>query len=393
MTSSERKEVLRNLRMAILLSSTTVHFVLDHICPLSAQLPPHIISTPLRQRHHFLAILPENPVDYLAWPSPNQSHAVNRLQSLPLPSHDLLFPVQYSADPENIFAHARITSDIRLIFLWNIIQGWQYHNVALMPFPANSYPSLTDAIALYSPDDFLPEQQHPTANVTDNDDLSYWDSYGRRQVSDHIARTGMNPESSSEDAYWAQYSTVQGPHSASNCSFLHLIKVYVGSGDSTLPSPPHRKKASETGVNNPMPERIIVPSDDLQIHRVEPYNPLEPLSPDALARRLAVLSSSNGANSPPFLDDSPTTDSETPSPNIGSVNHTQGFSSQSITHQQPDEHITTHPQCDSDDRAQNALRDSIRSLYQFWKLSRPDRHLDQDKALFLSTVHRVIDQL
>jgi hypothetical protein len=136
---------------------------------------------------------------------------VNLLQSLPLPSHDLLFPVQYTADPENIFAYVRITADIRLVFLWNIIEeGWQYHNVALMPFPANSYPSLTDAMSLRSPDDFLPEQ-HPTNYVADDDDFSYWDAYGQ---SDHISKTSLNPEPSSEDAYWAQYSPVQGSYSA-----------------------------------------------------------------------------------------------------------------------------------------------------------------------------------
>ena len=189
------------------LSPATVHIVLYHVCPLSDPLPPHVISTPLRQRHHFLALSPDSPVDYLAWPSPNQSHAVNLLQSLPLPSHDLLFPVQYSADPENIFAYVRITTDIRLVFLWNIIEdGWQYHNVALMPFPPNSYASLADAMALRSPDDFLPEQHI----IADDDDLSYWDAYGQGELSHHISRTSLDPEPSSEDAYWAQYSTVQG---------------------------------------------------------------------------------------------------------------------------------------------------------------------------------------
>ena len=198
--------------MTIPLSAATVHIVLYHLCPLSGPLPPHIISTPLRQRHHFLALSPDSPVDYLAWPSPNQSHAVNLLQSLTLPSHDLIFPVQYVADPENVSAYVRITADIRLVFLWDVTgESWQYHNVTLMPFPTNSYASLTDAMALRSPDDFLPEQ-HPTNNVADedDDDLSYWDSYGQGEVSHHISKTSLVPEPSSEDAYWAQYLTIQG---------------------------------------------------------------------------------------------------------------------------------------------------------------------------------------
>ena len=199
------------------LSPASVHLVLDYICPLSVPLPPHIISIPLRQRHHFLALSPENPVDYLTWPSPDQSHAVNLLQSLPLSSHDLLFPVQYTVDPENIFAHTRITSDIRLVFLWNDIEGWQYHNVTLMPFPPNSYPSLDDAM---TPDNFLPEQ-HPTINVPDHNDHSYWDSYGQDDVAD-LSGTRLDPDPSSEDAYWAQYSNVQGLYSTTTPHFISL---------------------------------------------------------------------------------------------------------------------------------------------------------------------------
>jgi hypothetical protein len=127
-----------------------------------------------------------------------------------LPSHDLLFPVQYAADPENISAYVRITADIRLVFLWNAIEeSWQYHNIALMPFPANSYPSLTDAMALHSPEDFLPEQ-HPTNNVAADSDLLYWDSYGQGEVSHHISGTSLDSEPSSEDAYWDQYTSLQG---------------------------------------------------------------------------------------------------------------------------------------------------------------------------------------
>ena len=156
-----------------------------------------------------------------------------------------------------------------------------------------------------------------------------------------------------------------------------------------MPSPRSRKKAkTDVVISDPMPERIVVPSDDLQIHHADPYNPLEPLSPDSLASRLAALSSGFEANSPPFLDASTITDSETSSPNIGEVSLTQTSSSPSIT--QP---ITMHPQYDSDDRAQIALRDGIGSLYQFWKLSRPDIPLDQEKTLFLSTLHQIIDQL
>ena len=173
-------------------------------------------------------------------------------------------------------------------------------------------------------------------------------------------------------------------------SLLHLIKHCIESGGS---SPLSRKKASKTDVviSDPIPERLFVPSDDLQIHHVEPYNPLEPPSPDALTRRLAALTSGYGAKSPLLLDGSPITDSGTSSSDIGEVSHPQS-SSPCVMQQRSDKPII-HPQRDSDDRAQDALRDSVRSLYQFWKLSSPDRLSDEAKKLFLSTVYQVVDQL
>ncbi|KAF8973952.1 hypothetical protein BDZ97DRAFT_1912399 [Flammula alnicola] len=277
------------------ISRGTVEVVLDYLCPLSGPVPPHLLSRPLLQRHHFLALSPENAAEYLAWPSSEQSHAVHLLQSDPIPPHDHPLQVNYSADTENLLAHVRITPDLRLVFLWDNNSGWQYHNVALMPFPANSYPTFDRAYAAYAPDDFLPEPSY-NVSVTDEDDDSYWNAYGGGDDSEHpsISDDALAANPNSEDAYWAQYSTVQG------------------SGDSTLPSPhPEKKKfAGAADTDNTAPARIIVPSDDFQIYHGEPYNPLEPPEPSALARRLEALSASSGSRSPPLFDDSPTTDTD-----------------------------------------------------------------------------------
>lgn len=198
--------------MATAISASTVHTVLDYLCPLAGPVPPHLLSRPLLQRHHFLAISPENAADYLAWPSPDQSHAVQLLQSQPIPSQDHSFPVNYTADAESLVAHIRITPDLRLLFLWDNTCGWQYHNVALMPFPADSYSSFEQALSAYSAEDFLPEPSYSVEITAEEDDDSYWNSYGGSDDSEHlpVAANGLEQNLNSEDAYWAQYASVQG---------------------------------------------------------------------------------------------------------------------------------------------------------------------------------------
>ena len=195
------------------LCAGTVRALLDYVCPLTGAVPPHLLSRPLLQRHHFLALSPENLAEYLAWPSAHQSRAVHLLQSLPVPPPDSSISVNYSADSagENLCAHARITPDLRLTFLWDDSAGWLYHNVALMPFPPDSHPSFESAYAIYAPEDFLPEPAY-TLNVSHDDDDSYWDAYAGSDHDDRppASTNALDPNPNSEDAYWAQYSAVQG---------------------------------------------------------------------------------------------------------------------------------------------------------------------------------------
>jgi hypothetical protein len=196
------------------LSSSAVATVLNYICPLNAPLPPHILSKPLLQRHHFMHLTPDNPLHYLAWPP----HDDDLLDHLDISEHSSSFSVRYSADNQHIIAHARVTPQsshhpgIRLIFLWDAEQSsWQYHNLAPMPFPKDSHSALRDAVAIHqSSCDFLPDPPNVVVDSHDNDD-SYWNSY---------SQTGDGPPPAldskpdhhlnSEDAYWAQYATVQG---------------------------------------------------------------------------------------------------------------------------------------------------------------------------------------
>ena len=72
----------RRLTMAI--TASAVQTVLDHLLAGGA-LPPELLSRPLRQRHHFLALTPDDGAEYLAWPSADQSRAVYLLQTDPVP--------------------------------------------------------------------------------------------------------------------------------------------------------------------------------------------------------------------------------------------------------------------------------------------------------------------
>ena len=86
---------------------------------------------------------------------------------------------------------------------------------------------------------------------------------------------------------------------------------HVGSGDSTIPLLRSRKKVSKTDVviSNPMPER----SFRLMTYKSITLNPtiLSNHCRQTHASRLAALSFGYDAKSPPFLDDSTITDSET----------------------------------------------------------------------------------
>ncbi|KAH9486907.1 hypothetical protein JR316_0000973 [Psilocybe cubensis] len=361
------------------ISPSTVHVILDYLSPLSVPIPPHLLSRLLLQRHHFLNLAPDNPEEYLAWPSEHRSHAIHLLQTTPFPAHDNPLPVHYLPDPENIQAHVRITPDLRLVFLWDKDHGWQYHNLALMPFPPNSYSSFNDSLLASSIDDFLPEQsEHSVSFNVEDDDDSYWNSYGQGDEPNHHSVSAANADQnlSSEDAYWAQYSAVQG------------------SGDSTLPSPrPHPNK--QLSSNNVLPERIIVASDEFQNNKVEVYNPLEPPAPASLARRLEALSAGSGAESPPLFDnDDPTSDSAIASPLDPVPALTSSSSTASPKQSSSEEFVVLESNKNSiDDATQNILCDNIKGLYRLWKLNRPNTVVEDDKEVFLATVRQALQQL
>jgi len=131
------------------------------------------------------------------------------------------FLVGYAADPEHAYAHVHLKSTgddgLRLIFEWDGQENWRYHDSNVMPFPPGTHQSLGDAVAdvatvtIPVPGPNSGNRGSGDGDDTDDDD-DYWNSYGAENVS------GLQPSPSmgevdvdaSEDAYWAQYASVQG---------------------------------------------------------------------------------------------------------------------------------------------------------------------------------------
>ncbi|GLB36179.1 hypothetical protein LshimejAT787_0304670 [Lyophyllum shimeji] len=371
----------------------TISLVLEYIAPpsLLSPLPPHLISSALAQRHRFLDISPDNPVQYLAWPTdarPDaQQVAIDLLESFQKQIDHPAYAVRYASDAESAFAHVAISSTdppgIRLVFQWEPSDGWKFHNLSLMPFPLNTHESISDAVVL-KPYEFLEEP--PIAVVEDDERDTYWDAYGLSdEHDDHPGFTKAKAdEAGTEDAYWAQYSAVHG------------------SGDSTLPTPPTANKK----LND---ERVIVSYPG---HRtLSAYNPLAPPSPTTLTYRLANISPR--VASPLFADDSDSGSgsgsdaSASLSLKTSPTSHPMTLSSSSIDY--PSSLLSVDTPASSDnispvvssvieappgggDESREALKDAIRSIYRLWKAGRmiSSPTSAEDGQEFLDIVREVV---
>lgn len=218
------------MRTMVLLSMTpnpispfTINIILQYILPpsqLSQPLPTHLTSASLIKRHHFLQISPNDPLQYLCWPSPNRERSIELLENMSTwhnGNGKEEYDARYTSDVEFTFAHVCLEENLRIIFQWDAEDGWKYHDTNLMPFPSGSRESLqevmAEAVAKAS------QVQNPSRRLSDgaseNDDDEYWNAYGA-QGDDEIHREQEAQPSAAEggeDAYWAQYASIQGPWS------------------------------------------------------------------------------------------------------------------------------------------------------------------------------------
>lgn len=190
----------------------TVDLILQYITPSNLQpLPSHLISKPLLQRHHFLEITPENPKEYLCWPSDTHEDLIYLLESRPVEESRPAYDCRYSFDGDFIYAHVNIDRGVRLIFLWDgSDETWRFHDLNAMPFPVEAKGSPQQLSEPEHKPSLVISLDSPTHENGDDDD--YWDAYG----TDHDEPNGVShsmksaTEPSTEDAYWAQYNSVHG---------------------------------------------------------------------------------------------------------------------------------------------------------------------------------------
>ncbi|KAF8560377.1 hypothetical protein OG21DRAFT_1480196 [Imleria badia] len=399
------------------LPTHTVGLVLQYISPLSDPLPPHLISTPLQQRHHFLQISTASPVEYLCWPSPDNAKVVDLLDRLPPLSDHASFPTRYTSDSESTFAHVQISSDaqgLRMLFHWDNIHGWRFHDLCLMPFPSSSYSTPQKPLATgVSPSRLSSLEADP---INSGDDDSYWDAYG---AAGHDLTSPLPPQSGTdviegEDAYWAQYASVQGYyfHPNASCISQPNSSSPLGSADSTVPSPlpTHRKPrqpVNSTDDESPFqfPLRndpiIDIPVD--AIHSRPLASRLAPPSPNMLAHLLSMISPRK-ETSPSVLDDpdslqSPSVYITDPSPEQTTADSElvtpplpNGYLDASIVspvafklNGVPSSKYRLRPQTED-----TALTDSIKGLYYLWKAGRKGEPDEKDKGVFLRIVQAAI---
>jgi hypothetical protein len=212
------------------ISPYTINLILQYIAPpsqLASPIPLNLLSRSLLQRHAFLEISPEDTSSYLSWPSPGRDRAIQLLESLPMSLDELSpdFLVGYAVDPEQAYAHVHVKSTgddgLRLLFEWDGQESWKYHDSNVMPFPAGTRPSLGDIPASATASNPISvsesgEQKQDKGGDgdvdKDDDDDGYWNSYGVEDDDDAQLPPSTNEDEvdASEDAYWAQYASVQG---------------------------------------------------------------------------------------------------------------------------------------------------------------------------------------
>src|SRR5262245_60180583 len=122
------------------LAQHTISLVLSYISPPYHPLPPHLTSKSLLQRHYFLNLSPDHPESYLCWPSKHSHQAIQLLESTlkrVLRPDEPIIPhsVAYTADDEYAYAHVFFTSQLCIVFQYDGVDAWKYHNITLSCLP------------------------------------------------------------------------------------------------------------------------------------------------------------------------------------------------------------------------------------------------------------------
>lgn len=404
----------------------TINIILQYILPpsqLSQNLPNHLASISLLQRHHFLHISPYDPLEYLCWPGPNRERAIELLEALSAQRTDGetdILSVRYTSDVEYTYAHVQLDSQengLRLVFQWDGEDGWKYHDSNLMPFPPGSRESLHEVVAsafskVAGAHGSKPsnERYSESEKVDGHDDDNYWNAYGAEDDDEgaHEAAAQARKEAllaaaaSSEDAYWAQYASVQGINISCFPTITCSMSDAPGSGDSTVPSPdshkarhihqPHLQNigvATPPTVESPRPLPIPIPRSKI----FDQQSTLDPPSPGALTRRLRSISPFQARDHSRRSSRGP---GETSENSFSITEEGAGLAAADdvtrtavVSPLVPAQEVDVSFPTENDD---TALKESIRSVWRLWKMSRQNqRSGGDDKELFLRVTREVVD--
>lgn len=226
------------------LTALTLNVVLEYISPPeNLPIPTYLLSKDLLKRHHFLSITPNDPLQYLSWPSDSDQPDANiipRLDQLAADRHSQPV-IRYSSDADSVLAHVHVSGSendgLRLVFQYELTDAsgggaWKYHNAACMPFPKGCQTSVPN---------LGHETKEPASisqDVDDDEDSDYWNAYGNDpDDQEHAvpARSKVATPGDSEDAYWAQYSAVQGEQVDSAWMMLPLSINRIGRFHAAIP--------------------------------------------------------------------------------------------------------------------------------------------------------------
>jgi hypothetical protein len=201
----------------------TVDYILQFISPPSnlKTVPVHAISRALMQRHHFLGISADTPHEYLSWPSNDDGkagkEAIDLLEQYSTYAQHHPHRTVYTSDGDYTYGHvalscAGLSNGIRLVFQWDFSsESWKFHDLKTMPFPegAKSSPQAVSPFStqVMSTPVLVAGGGSP---ASDEDDGDYWNAYGTEDRSSRGPALASANEPGSEDAYWAQYSAIQG---------------------------------------------------------------------------------------------------------------------------------------------------------------------------------------
>lgn len=373
---------------------------MQYLLPPS-ELPTHLLSRTLLQRHHFLSISPADTASYLCLPGPNADpeKSVAALEHLATQDHEQLVrtaniryqpPVSAS---EPVHARVWLGNSVQVVFVWEEDQdgaGWRYLDTDHRPLPGNCTSTLAPALQVTPP-----EEQEQDQDTSPDD---YWAGYdsGSSPRSPRIPERELAADD--EDAYWASYGAVHG------------------SADSTIPSPaPQKHKRLDawgreelpweehaemdarawdadatsghglgvTILSNSrpptppsMPTRTLVLSTQAQPQQIAPLPDLNHRNwtspPSSLSAPFSALSEPDDAP----LDEEPERQEEIPEEKVAE------------TPADAPETLPTASKAPS--AADGALSNAIKGMYAMWLASRQDAGSEESKQAFMAVVKETL---